>query len=60
MNILSSIFSVCFLLLGGLIWIVAMLIILTGSIGVLIIFLKEYLDIDVIKGVKKNGFHFKR
>lgn len=53
---MKSIFNTCFLILGCLVWIVAMLIILVGAIGVLNIMCKEVLKVDLIDLIRrKNG-----
>ena len=49
MDIFVTIFSTLFLILGALIWVMAMLIILIGSIGLLRITVKEVFKTDVIK-----------
>lgn len=46
---MKSIFNTCFLILGCLVWIVALLIILVGAIGVLNITFKEVFGIDLIR-----------
>lgn len=53
---MKSVFNTCFLFLGCLVWIVAMLIILVGFIGVLNIMCKEVLKVDLIDLIRrKNG-----
>lgn len=49
MNIFSVIFSTCFLILGALIWVVALAIILVGAIGILRITVKQVFEVDVIE-----------
>ena len=52
---MKSIFNTCFLFLGCLMWIVAMLIILVGFIGVLNIMLKEVFKIDLIAMLRRKS-----
>lgn len=53
MNIFSAVFSTCFMILGCLVWIVALLIILTGALGVLRVTFNEVFKVDVIDWVSK-------
>ena len=52
---MKSIFNTCFLILGCFIWIVAMLIILVGFIGVLNIMLNEVFEIDLIAMLRRKS-----
>lgn len=49
MDKFTSVFSTCFLILGSLIWVVAILIILVGAIGVLNVAVNEVFKVDLIK-----------
>lgn len=51
---MKSIFNTCFLILGCLIWIVAMLIILVGFIGVLDITIREVFGYDIVKEIRRK------
>ena len=54
MEIYSRIFSALFIILGSFIWIVAVLIILVGSLGVLRITVKETFEIDLLEKIFKK------
>ena len=47
MNILSTLFTTLFLILGAFIWIVAMMILLVGSLGILRVVIRETFDKDI-------------
>lgn len=49
MKIFSAIFSICFLILGGILWMVALSIIVVGSLGILRITIKQVFEVDVIE-----------
>ena len=51
---MKSIFNTCFLILGCLIWIIAMLIILVGFIGVLDITIREVFGYDIVKEIRRK------
>ena len=51
---MKSVFNTCFLILGCLIWIVAMLIILVGFIGVLDITVREVFGYDIVKEIRRK------
>lgn len=51
---MKSVFNTCFLILGCLIWIVAMLIILVGFIGVLDITIREVFGYDIVKEIRRK------
>lgn len=52
MNIFSQIFSTCFLFLGALIWVLALLIVLIGTVGILRVVTKEVFEVDLIKNFR--------
>lgn len=54
MNLFSAIFSICFLILGGIIWIVAMMIIIVGGIGCLRIAVKWAIELDIVEWYQKG------
>ena len=49
MNIFSTIFSICFIILGALVWMVAMSIVIAGAIGLFRIALKWAIDVDIVE-----------
>ena len=49
MKIFSAIFSICFLILGGILWIVALAIIVVGALGILRVTIRQVFEVDVIK-----------
>ena len=49
MNLFSAIFSVCFLILGSMVWMVGLMIVIVGAIGVLRIAVKWALEVDIIE-----------
>lgn len=49
MQIFSTIFSICFLMLGALVWMVAMSIVIAGAIGLFRIALKWAIDVDIVE-----------
>lgn len=51
---MKSVFNTCFLILGCLILIVAMLIILVGFIGVLDITIREVFGYDIVKELRRK------
>ena len=54
MNIFAAIMSTLFMILGVVIWLLAMLIIIVGALGVLRVTVKEVFEIDIIKGIRNN------
>lgn len=42
------------MILGVVIWLLAMLIIIVGALGVLRVTVKEVFEIDIIKGIRNN------
>ena len=54
MNIFSVIFSTVFVILGAFVWIVAMLIIITGAIGVLRVVVRQVFEVDIIEWLRKD------
>lgn len=54
MNIFTAITSTLFMILGVVIWLLAMLIIIVGALGVLRVTVKEVFEIDIIKGIRNN------
>lgn len=49
MNIFSKIFSICFIILGALVWMVAMSIVIAGAVGLFRIALKWAIDLDIVE-----------
>lgn len=49
MNIFSTVFSTLFMVLGAFIWIVAMLIVLIGAIGLLKVTVREVFHADLLE-----------
>ena len=49
MKIFSAIFSICFLILGGILWIVALAIIVVGALGILRVTIRQVFEVDVIE-----------
>ena len=54
MNIFSVIFSTVFVILGAFVWIVAMLIIITGAIGVLRVVVRQVFEVDIIEWLRRD------
>jgi len=57
-NVFGAIFGVCFLILGALIWIVALLIVLVGAIGILRIVVDNVFEtnsIEIAKRLRMRG-----
>lgn len=52
MQIFSTIFSICFLILGALVWMVAMSIVIAGAIGLFRIALKWAIEVDIVEWYK--------
>lgn len=57
MNIFSQIFSVCFLILGAMVWAIAMLTVIIGSIGLLRIAISWSFDVDIVKKWGERNVH---
>ena len=53
MNIFSTVFSTLFMVLGAFTWIIAMLIIIAGAIGVLRVVVKQVFEVDLIEWYRK-------
>lgn len=53
MNIFSQIFSICFLILGGMIWVLGLAIVLVGTVGILRIVVRQVFEVDLIEWYKK-------
>lgn len=51
---MKDIFSTCFVILGCLVWIVALLIILVGAIGILNVTFQEVFKINLIERLKRK------
>ena len=49
MNIFSTIISICFIILGALVWMVAMSIVIAGAVGLFRIALKWAIDVDIVE-----------
>lgn len=54
MQTFSVVFTTCFMFLGAIIWLVGMMIVIVGSIGVLRVAVKWAFEVDVIEWYGKK------
>lgn len=52
MNIFNAFISTLFIFLGVIVWIIAMLIIIVGSFGVLRVTVREVFELDILTKIK--------
>jgi len=52
MKVFSAIFSICFLILGGMVWIVGLMIIIVGAVGCLRIATKWAIELDIVEWIR--------
>ena len=52
MKLFSAIFSICFLILGGMIWIVGLMIVIVGAVGCLRLAVKWAIEVDIVEWIR--------
>ena len=58
-NIFSYIFTILFLILGGLLWCLLLVIVCIGAIGIIKVMIISIFDFDFVKWIKKRNNMFK-